>query len=189
MRVLLSILFFCFILLAGVAYYVFSGTYDIAASTPHWDITLEGIEVLRDRSILAHSRDISAPSLKDPKLMHTGLSHFQETCRLCHGAPGYPRLDFAMGLYPSPPELNAKDVQAWNDGQLYWIAKNGLKMTGMPAFGYTQTDEELWGIVAVVRALPNLNEEGYKGLVESAAPHGEHDGGGHAQQGKNEGAQ
>jgi mono/diheme cytochrome c family protein len=54
-----------------------------------------------------------------------------------------------------------------SDAELFWVAKNGLKMTGMPSFGKTHTDEQLWGIVAFVRRLPNLAPEEYGAMVKT----------------------
>ena len=62
--------------------------------------------------------------------------------------------------YPEPPYL--PDVVAgWSGGELFWIAKNGIRMTGMPAFGSTHKDEEIWKVVAFVQRLPTVTEEDY----------------------------
>jgi len=89
-------------------------------------------------------------------------------CRLCHGAPGYAQTQVAKGLYPKPPEYKSKNVQRWRDAELYWIIDNGIKMTGMPAFGPTHSKDELWGVVTFVRHLPNLNPKEYQAMVEAA---------------------
>jgi mono/diheme cytochrome c family protein len=54
------------------------------------------------------------------------------------------------------------------DAETFWVVKKGIKMTGMPAFGPTHDDEELWGIVAFWRRLPGMKPEQYKEVVESA---------------------
>ena len=53
------------------------------------------------------------------------------------------------------------------DRELYWIIKHGLKMTGMPAFGETHPEEQLWGIVAFLRRLPSLDARTYEQMVET----------------------
>lgn len=55
-----------------------------------------------------------------------------------------------------------------NEAQLYWIIKNGIKMTGMAAFGPTHNEDELWGIVAFLRRLPKLKPEEYRSMVKAA---------------------
>ena len=155
------------VILGGAAF-VLSGIYNVAADMPHWRVTSLLLEGVRERSIAVHSRGIKVPPLNEEGLVHTGLLHFHETCRLCHGAPGYQREEFAEGLYPKPPFLGSHEVQRENeDGELYWIVKNGLKMTGMPSFGKTHTEEQLWGIVAFLRRLPSLDPQTYKQMVET----------------------
>jgi hypothetical protein len=84
-------------------------------------------------------------------------------CRLCHGAPGFTENEFAKGLYPRPPNLASGSVQQeTGDAQLFWIIKNGLKMTGMPAFGPTHTNEELWDIAGLVKIIPGIKPEEYR---------------------------
>jgi hypothetical protein len=114
------------------------------------------------------------PSLDNKDAVDTGFPHFHDMCRLCHGAPGYQRKEFAQGLYPNPPVLSSHEVQHENDDRaLYWIVKNGLKMTGMPSFGKSHSEKQLWGIVAFVRRLPSLDRQTYKGMVESLSKGGE----------------
>jgi mono/diheme cytochrome c family protein len=169
MKSLAAIVVFLFIVVVAVAVYVWSGTYNIAANVPHWDITHEFLEIVREKSIAAHSKDIKAPPLDSQKLVDTGFHHYHPMCRLCHGAPGYPMNEFAMGLYPKPPNLQSEHVQEeFTDAALFWVVKNGLKMTGMPAFGATHSDDELWGIVAFTRRLPGIQPNDYENLVKAA---------------------
>ncbi len=159
-------------LIAGSAVYFWSGAYNVAATEPHWGIFRSFLEEARDRSVIAHSKGISSPSLEDPNLLETAFPHFHEMCRLCHGAPGYPPSEFAQGLYPVPPDLASYPIQQkLNNAQLFWIIKNGFKMTGMPAFGPTHEEDELWGLVAFLRRLPGMTQEDYKLWVQKTSPH------------------
>lgn len=161
----LSVLVLAGVLIVGGAVFVFSGFYNIAADVPHWGITFSILDEARDRSIEFHSDGITPPPL-DKKLEKIGFPHFHDMCRLCHGAPGYEREEFAEGLYPSPPDLAGaefrKDI---TDAKLYWVIKHGLKMTGMPSFGVTHDEKTLWGIVAFVQKLPQLTPEDYASMV------------------------
>lgn len=170
------IIFGC--LIVGGAAFVLSGIYNVAADVPHWRVTFLLLEAVRDRSIDVHSKGITVPALNDEGLVRAGFPHFHETCRFCHGGPGYPREKFAEGLYPKPPSLGSHEVQRENeDRELYWIVKNGLKMTGMPSFGKTHSEKQLWGIVAFLRSLPSLDPQTYKQMVESLSQGAEGEGG------------
>jgi mono/diheme cytochrome c family protein len=156
------------VLLGGCAIFIWSGVYDVAATVPHWTLTKLLLEGIREQSVAYHSRGIQSPSLTDPGMISIGFKHFHETCRLCHGAPGVSRLEFASGMNPSPPDLKSIDAQENSDRELYWIVENGIKMTGMPAFGPTHTKEQLWAIVAFLRQLPKLTPEQYGEMSREA---------------------
>lgn len=160
----------------GAVLYAWSGWYNIAATQPHWAGTSAFIQLLRDRSIATHSDHIKVPRLDDEKLRKIGFPHYHEMCRLCHGAPGYKPEEFAEGLYPPPPSLTFGNIQKrLSDAEIFWIVKNGIKMTGMPAFGPTHTEEELWGIVAIAKEVPQMSIEHYRQLVQMTASESESD--------------
>jgi mono/diheme cytochrome c family protein len=161
----------------AILLFVWSGFYDISAREPHWRLTHWFMERVRDRSIAAHSEAVKLPELDRAKFLQEGVDHYQGMCRLCHGAPGYPRMEFAKGLYPSPPELSSPNMQAWSDAELYWIISNGIKMTGMPAFGATHDEPELMGVLALLRRLPQIQPDEYRRMLEAtdlSGNHGDH---------------
>jgi mono/diheme cytochrome c family protein len=63
----------------------------------------------------------------------------------------------------------------WSTANLFWIVKNGIKMTGMPAFGPTHDDKTIWNIVAFVNQLPNMTAEQYRALEDEGVAAGEHE--------------
>ncbi len=155
------------LIIAGGAIFIWSGAYNMAADVPHWQITYLLLEEARDRSISRHSRDIKAPSPEGQDALETGFHHFHEMCRLCHGAPGFEREEFAEGLYPSPPPLDSGGIQKeFGHAGILWLVTNGLKMTGMPSFSKTHTPEQISDIVAFVEHLPDLGRKGYMGMVK-----------------------
>jgi len=168
MKVLIFILIIIGIVTGAGIIYVYSGYYNIAATQPHTKITVGLINEVRDASIEYHSKGIKVPSTLDANVIREGVRHFNEMCRLCHGAPGFPKEEFAEGLYPKPPDLASKGIQQGSDPEIFWVLKNGIKLTGMPAFGPTHNDNELWGMVRVFRRLPGLKPEQYKEMLESA---------------------
>ena len=168
MKILFVLFIIVGLLIAAVAAFVWTGSYNVAASVPHWKITHWFLEKVREQSISAHSRGTIVPSLNNPKLVETGFKNYHEMCRLCHGAPGYSRTEIAKGLYPGPPDLTKRDEERLSDAKVYWVIKNGIKMTGMPAFGPTHSEDELLGIVAFLKRLPNLKPEEYRSMVKAA---------------------
>jgi len=88
-----------------------------------------------------------------------GQTLFNEHCVLCHGAPGLEPSELAKGLYPHPPLLERK--KHLQVGAVYWIVKNGVRDTGMPAFGPTHDEQELWAIAAFTAKMPHLTPAQY----------------------------
>jgi hypothetical protein len=153
----------------GLLLYTWSGAYNIAATRPHWGATLYFINLLKDRSIAVHSGKIQSFELEDVQ-KGAAFAHFHGMCRLCHGAPGTPSLEFAGGFYPSPPSLISGHLQqARSEAEIYWIVKHGIKMTGMPAFGPTHEEKALWGLAALVKEISRMTPEEYRRKVEAAS--------------------
>jgi mono/diheme cytochrome c family protein len=100
-----------------------------------------------------------------------GLTHYRENCLPCHGAPGVDAAEFPEGMNPSPPGIDADEVQHGSDAELFWVIKNGIRMSGMAAFGVNHKDEEIRDIVAFVRHVRQLTDAEREAL--KAAPEGE----------------
>jgi mono/diheme cytochrome c family protein len=154
--------------IAAAAAFIYSGRYDISAVHPHWKIVKAVISQTVDHSVKHHARGISAPGLEDTSMIRLGFGHYREMCVQCHGAPGVAPSEFAQGLYPKAPKLKRAAVE-WSPAELYWMTKNGIKMSGMPAFGPTHDEHELWAIVAFLQKLPAMDSAAYA-LFQSASP-------------------
>jgi mono/diheme cytochrome c family protein len=143
------------------------GMSDLADSrTGTVDRNLGGRSV-RERSVAIRAADITVPGdLADAKRIASGAAQYDEMCSLCHLAPGMKRTEISRGLYPRAPELRRKS--SLTPAEQFWVVKHGLKMTGMPAWGVTHNDEQLWDVVAFLRKLPELTAEQYQALVKSA---------------------
>lgn len=88
-------------------------------------------------------------------------------CSACHSAPGLEESPIQQGLNPKPPLLDSELVQRRSNEELFWIVKYGIKMTGMPAFGPTHDDIELWQIVGFMRRLPHIKAEEYQTMLKT----------------------
>lgn len=168
MKVLVTIIVFLVLAAGAGAVLVWFGFFNVSARVPHWDITVEAIEVLRDRSIIVNSRDIRTPPMADTSLAPKGAALYNEACLYCHGAPGISARPFSQGFYPAPANLLSGSIQnEWQDAQLYWIVENGLKLTGMPAFGPSYEKDEIAAVIAFVRRLPKISPGDYERMAGS----------------------
>jgi mono/diheme cytochrome c family protein len=165
MKVLITALVVAAAALAAGAVGVYAGLYNVAADEPHWGITERIMSATRDRSVAARARGVGAPpALDDPELLAMGAEHYAEMCTGCHLAPGLQDSEMSAGLYPRPPKL-AEHTSRRSSEETFWIIKHGVKMSGMPAWGVTHDDQSIWGMVALVRKLPELSVAEYEALV------------------------
>jgi mono/diheme cytochrome c family protein len=146
---------------------IYSGAYYVGADKPHWSITTWLLKQARYRSIRVHASGIAVPaSLDDRAKILAGVSHYAEHCAVCHGAPGVQRGDMAEGLYPQPPNL-ADAARAYSPGELFWIVKHGIRMTGMPSWG-DHSDNELWATISFLQELVEMSPEDYAKLTAAS---------------------
>ena len=150
---------------ASVCGWAYSGSYDVAADVPHWKVTSEFMDLVRDQSIAARSASLQVPGLDDPQLISMGAAHYSEMCVVCHRAPGVAESEMRQGLYPQPPDLTRGSPPP---AESFWVIKHGIKMTGMPAWGKTHDDHKIWAMVAFLQKLPTLDAASYEALTRSA---------------------
>jgi hypothetical protein len=161
------------IILAG-AVFIYSGAYYVGADHPHWFMTSWLLNEARNRSIRSHAAGIIVPrGLDDRAKILAGVTHFDERCVVCHAAPGVPPGDIGKGLYPRPPNLAAA-ARFYTPGELFWIIKHGIRMSGMPAWGDDHSDDELWATVAFLEELTELSALDYAKLIAVSRAEGGH---------------
>jgi mono/diheme cytochrome c family protein len=83
-----------------------------------------------------------------------GDKYFGVDCSMCHGATGRKPTDNGRWMYPRAIDLGSAETQSYSDRELFWIVKNGIRLSGMPAFGKMETDEHIWDLVRYIRTLP-----------------------------------
>lgn len=154
---------------------IYSGSYDVAASSRDGGVLRWVLGSTRAHSIERRAGDLKPPSFTQADIREGG-SHFKAMCQECHGGPGAEREEFATAMNPAPPDLS-KVANRFSEAEIFWVAKNGIKMTGMPAFGKTDEDEELWKVAAFVkRGLGTMSASEYESLP-NAHEHEEGEGG------------
>lgn len=154
--------------LAAGGFYMLSGAYNVAATEAHAGPLAWFLDTSMERSVRYHAEEVAIPDLSDAGLLESGFSHYDAMCAECHGAPGMEPSEVGQGLNPSPPLLT-EEAPEWTPAELFWIVKHGVKMTGMPAFGPTHEDGDLWALVAFLQELPTMSPEEYRTMAESAA--------------------
>lgn len=147
---------------------VHSGMYNVACTAPEPSLLRGLFSATSSHSIRKHARGMAVPSLTDDSAIKEGFDHYHEMCVGCHGAPGVERSEIGMGLYPQGPNL-AQSAKTLSPAELFWVVKNGIKSTGMPAFGPTHSDQKIWAVVAFLEKLPHMSPADYKAYAATAA--------------------
>lgn len=142
------------------------GMAEVAATAPHSRPVEWLLATARERAIAARARDLTAPPLDDAHLLRRGIVLYDRHCVACHGAPGVVPSPWAWGLNPFPPPLHdAPPPTRGHAERTFWVIDNGVRMTGMPAFGVTLSEDEMWAVTAVVERLRELSAEEYAAMV------------------------
>lgn len=153
----------------AAAVYLFGGFYDVAANSETRGLVDNALERIRDASVSRRATAKPPMSLDDPHAIEAGARQFSELgCVKCHGAPGIRRDLFGRAMNPGPPGL--KTLSENDPGEIFWIVKNGIRMTGMPSFGKAGVgDNEIWQVVAFVRKLQTISGNDYKAWTATPA--------------------
>jgi cytochrome c1 len=163
MRLLSLIGLLALLAAAAGAFYFFGGYYNVAANQDDPAGVDWALVRVRQASIAKHATEAPPFPLTDAARIQEGARAFsQRGCTNCHGGPGVEWAKFSEGLKPGPPDLKEVAPKA-DPAQLFWVIKNGIRMTGMPSFGQIEVpDQEIWSIVAFVKALPSVTDEQFK---------------------------
>ena len=148
---------------------MYSGIISVAANYPDKAIVAWALSTTMDHSVQRHAAGIKVPALDDPAMVQTGFGHYRGMCVGCHGAPGVEIGEMGRALNPEPPKLT-EAAGDWKSNELFWIIKNGVRMSGMPAWGASHSDNEIWAIVAFARKLPSMKPAEYQALNRQVPP-------------------
>ena len=154
----------------GAALTVYLGLYNIAATVQHTAPVFRLMDYAMHRSVKARSDPAAVPDLTDPGRIRSGAVHYRAHCLQCHGAPGVSPDALAFGMTPAPANL-VSTARLWNPEEMFWVVKHGIKMTGMPAWEYKLSDDEMWDLIAFVQSLVTLAPKDYAALIETLPAH------------------
>ena len=141
-----------------------SGWYHIGSTNQHWQVVHTVLEQGMRESVQYRARAIVAPPLAATARIARGAAVYRENCVQCHGAPGVAQQNFGQAMQPVPGPL-VDATQKWQASELYWITRNGIKMSGMPAWEFHLADDDIWAVVAFMQHLPTLSAPAYAAIT------------------------
>lgn len=146
---------------------IYSGVYNVAATSEHWPVTYWLLSETVHRSIAEHAENIEVPPLSAHEQILAGAANYEDMCAGCHAAPGRGQGLPGVAMYPQPPRLD-EIAKAMTPAQVFWVIKHGIKASGMPAWGPSHGAEEIWSLVAFVQQLPRMSAAEYTQLQRAA---------------------
>jgi mono/diheme cytochrome c family protein len=123
----------------------------------------------RKMAVPSNYRSLQNPYGASSENIRAGMNHFADHCAICHGNDGSGDTPTGRGLYPKPPDMRTAETQSKSDGELYYTIENGVRLSGMPAFGGEKAhggDADSWKLVLFIRHLPNLTGSDIKEMEQ-----------------------
>lgn len=173
MKIFSTLAAIALIIVLGITGFAYSGIYDVSANSSHSGLVSWFLSTTRHESIERRAKDVVVPDLADESLALAGINDFNSMCIGCHGAPGIAPEAMGQGLNPLAPDL-AEEAAEMSAAELFWVTRNGIMMTGMPAWGATHSDDAIWPVVAFMTKLPELDANSYQQMLTAATGHGHH---------------
>jgi mono/diheme cytochrome c family protein len=122
---------------------------------------------VRMMAIPSDAKNQKNPYTATAEILTDARRHFADHCATCHGNDGRSNTAIGRNLYPKAPDMRLQATQDLTDGALYYIIHNGIRLTGMPAWGEAQgNDEDSWKLVLFLRHLPKLMPEEEKDMEQ-----------------------
>jgi mono/diheme cytochrome c family protein len=107
------------------------------------------------------AREARNPISKTPDILSEARAHFADHCAICHANDGSGKTEIGKNIYPKAPDMREPSTQSLTDGELFYIIHNGIRLTGMPAWGSddVEKDHDSWKLVHFIRHLPHLTPD------------------------------
>jgi mono/diheme cytochrome c family protein len=155
-----------------------SGTIDFTANPNPGKPERQIAHLALDASTAHHAPDIKNPQQPTDPNMIAGAREYEEHCTLCHGSPQAHGMNLGQVLSPRAPQLLKRPMHD-PDNEIYYVIKNGVRWTGMPAWGKHMSDEEIWDMVTLLKNVdkvsPAVVQEWQKFAEPNNGEHIEHD--------------
>jgi len=147
--------------IVGAAIFLGIGSQGISAKAEPGVLETFIARTMRRLAVPSGDRGLKNPVPVTNEVFAAGLSHWADHCAGCHGNDGSGETSIGVGLYPKPPDMRLQPTQRLSDGELFYIIENGIRLTGMPAWGDGTPEgaQGSWHLVHFIRRLPTLTPE------------------------------
>ena len=157
------------VLVGGILFYYVSSR-GISARGEPGPLETTIARTMRHLAVPRADRSRRNPVALTPEVFTSAKSHWADHCASCHGSDGRGDTAIGRGLFPKAPDMRQDQTQSLTDGELFYIIENGIRLTGMPAWGSGSPDaaSETWELVHLIRALPRLTTQDLEEIADMA---------------------
>ena len=169
MKFLIGFILGLAIIPAGLYFYFSTGSAPVATSAQPMPFEKRMANMALDARVKKEAPSAAALPVNDSNLV-AGAQIYQQNCAVCHGLPGHPPTAIAKGMFPKPPQLfHGKGVTDDPAQETYWKAANGIRLTGMPGFKTSLSDDQLWQVSLLLANADKLPAQALAVLSGSGA--------------------
>jgi len=130
-----------------------------ARDNPSWIETFVARSA-RSMAVPSAAKQVGNPITNTPEHLAEARAHWADHCAVCHANNGSGNTTIGQNLYPKAPDMRLAASQKMTDGELYYTIQNGIRLSGMPAWGQTgANDEDSWKLVLFIRHLPQITPQ------------------------------
>jgi mono/diheme cytochrome c family protein len=117
-------------------------------------------KMARKLALPAGAGEKQNPIPDSKEVLEEAMAHWADHCAVCHSNDGSGQMQMGHQMYPHAPDMRKEETQKLTDGELFYIIENGIRLTGMPAWGGTKAGKEAsWKLVRFIRHLPQLSAQ------------------------------
>lgn len=143
-----------------------SGIVDLSAAKPHPEGWARLLHYTFERSTAFHADATPPADLDSPIRIAAGAAYYGQVCARCHGGPGFGQNPVVLSMHPRPQYLVTDLPTAkFSAPELFRILKAGVKYSAMPSWPADRRDDEIWHLVAFLRALPRMSPEAFRRMA------------------------
>lgn len=163
---LITVLLAAFVALVIAAWIIVGGRFDVSVAAQLPQPVHDLIHQTRVNAVRREARKLKAPTidLDDEAILFRAVNGFQSMCADCHQPPGGQPSALARSLNPTPANLSEAAAKRSLE-ELFWVTRNGIRMSAMPAWGRHHDDDDLWALAALVRQFPRMTAKEYAGIL------------------------